>query len=1092
MDRLFRRYAEASFSATPWDAKVMPRLCEIGKQYLQQKAKELVISAGQSPVLSHYAADGTPLSTKKTVEANIKKGLSVRRYGRETDEFLIQHAYYRTLAGLGGDTKTTAILRDPLPMTQGKSSLATFSAFQEFFRTTRQLGHRGICIAHYSFDRALFSSMSRLLKQFHKLQASQFRAPELGRDHETLELLEWIVSSGCALHDSHNSLKWAMHGQFNDPELLQDVFVVVASAKNSFGLLCDHLGPWMCSKLSFVPDDSLPPAQDRYELWTSLGVETELAETLAFELRLQWQAGRLEIAASCADSECDLVEKLSGCMLALWEFRQFTASRWATVGTSCRGVVAAILTGFSDLVQTIRSDPRASDYHISGYGKLTNKVKQFVGTAAMAAYVCDAFLLELMADSRVPLRLRELEDAMNDEMRFLANTSDSVWAWLGEALDICAATLRSDVLAAGHTTIGFIATKSLSEAKKLPWSLGCGDVDLNLDELIAGAEPAEPTAAKIYRLLRLGFNRLQIKQALSLLMDAPWGTQSVEQGHASATLVKKVHPEFSKESLMLRAFFHSFRKLLPSISDEDKKLVALGKRVNRLLQKSPDKVTGRHIYLQDLMALAGTWKAQGTRSMPSDAHKTVMQRHAASWANLPSEAKAKYEKRAALARSASNRALQDELAVESQQLALAKKRRLESETQRPPLALSQCRLTVTDVKNMQDMACSSSLTDKRVSTLRKRAQHAPDLPSADMVQALQGIRVYEDKGPTERPDWLGVVCWNRAFFHQAALAIRSAGGQLQYYKFLFATQKPLFVCFSLLELIEVDVPVAPMTRSRWAEYGKRIFRFTFEADFTSAVAWYDLPPASLDSMSLLTNLCYSGASQVSSDAEPMPFPTVLSWLPKAARKERVSQPNPKETASRDNSTLLAEHPYLKSFLAAQVGEGSSQSSDATPANTDPAVVEPLDDDALQELFSELERKRLEYPETPGFHGEFLVSLLGGKWAMDLKGVPVVAFQGKARLNSQAESWCIQYDLHRTARFEISMYGEQVASALAHGWCDRMSHFFRLWENSGQQNYKYTAEDVSSYQEPQEMVELATILTGAPLARLNKMRALRPM
>ena len=117
-----------------------------------------------------------------------------------------------------------------------------------------------------------------------------------------------------------------------------------------------------------------------------------------------------------------------------------------------------------------------------------------------------------------------------------------------------AETLRSVVLAAGHTSIGFIATRTLSEAGKLPWSLGCGDVEKNLDELIAGVEPAEPTAAKIRRLLRLRYNRLQIKQALTLLLDWPWGTQSVQQGHASAILVKKMRPEFSKESLMLRAF----------------------------------------------------------------------------------------------------------------------------------------------------------------------------------------------------------------------------------------------------------------------------------------------------------------------------------------------------------------------------------------------------------------------------------------------------------------------------------------------------------------------------------------------------------
>ena len=149
--------------------------------------------------------------------------------------------------------------------------------------------------------------------------------------------------------------------------------------------------------------------------------------------------------------------------------------------------------------------------------------------------------------------------------------------------------------------------------------------------------------------------------------------------------------------------------------------------------------------------------------------------------------------------------------------------------------------------------------------------------------------------------------------------------------------------------------MAPMTRSRWAEYGKRFFRFTFEADFANATAWYDLPPAPLESMSLLMNLCYSGASQVASDAEPIPFRTVLSWLPRAARKERASQPNSGETAGRDNSTLLAEHPYLKRSLAQQVGEGS-KNADKTPANTDPAVTEPWATMLCKSCFQRLSAK----------------------------------------------------------------------------------------------------------------------------------------
>ena len=145
VDKLFRRYAESSLSTSPLDAKHMPRLCELGKAYLQQKARELVANAAQAPVLSHYSADGTPLSTKRKVNASMKKGFSVKRYGRETEEFLVQHGYIRTVDAFG-HASTVALLREPLPMTNGKGALATFSAFCDFFQTPRQLGHRGICI----------------------------------------------------------------------------------------------------------------------------------------------------------------------------------------------------------------------------------------------------------------------------------------------------------------------------------------------------------------------------------------------------------------------------------------------------------------------------------------------------------------------------------------------------------------------------------------------------------------------------------------------------------------------------------------------------------------------------------------------------------------------------------------------------------------------------------------------------------------------------------------------------------------------------------------------------------------------------------
>eukprot|EP00969_Alexandrium_andersonii_P144503 6389984-Alexandrium_andersonii.AAC.1 len=73
-----------------------------------------------------------------------------------------------------------------MALTEGKGSLATCAAVVEHCPTLMILGHRGICICHYASDRAILSSVGRLLKQHHTLKASEFAAPELGRDSGAL------------------------------------------------------------------------------------------------------------------------------------------------------------------------------------------------------------------------------------------------------------------------------------------------------------------------------------------------------------------------------------------------------------------------------------------------------------------------------------------------------------------------------------------------------------------------------------------------------------------------------------------------------------------------------------------------------------------------------------------------------------------------------------------------------------------------------------------------------------------------------------------------------------------------------------------
>ena len=333
----------------------MARVCEVGKAFMKSKMRDLINQANGAPVLLHYSSDGTPLSTKHNVRvgSSSAKGFVAQRHGRSTEEYLVQHAFARRLDA-SGQAHTVALLRDPLPLTHGKGAWAMFNAGVEFFQTAREQGHLGISIAHYAFDRAAFVALQRTFHQRHAQLAPSSAAP--GRPSQALELMEWLVSSGCALHDCHNSLKWALHQHFRDTDLMDDVYISIASVRNAHGLVIGHLGDWIKKVTHFLPESHLPPVAFLHDQWTVSGLEHDLVDLLAEGLRGQWKDDRLQVLDTCLQWP-DLWEELSAAVLGVWQFRKFTTSRWVTVGCSCRSLIGALLTGFGSMFQFIKGDP---------------------------------------------------------------------------------------------------------------------------------------------------------------------------------------------------------------------------------------------------------------------------------------------------------------------------------------------------------------------------------------------------------------------------------------------------------------------------------------------------------------------------------------------------------------------------------------------------------------------------------------------------------------------------------------------------------------------------------------------------------------
>ena len=68
-----------------------------------------------------------------------------------------------------GDPIIACVLRDPIPLTRGKTALHEFSAACEFFPMLRALGHIGVVINHDRFGRAVYTALARVLTQRHLL-----------------------------------------------------------------------------------------------------------------------------------------------------------------------------------------------------------------------------------------------------------------------------------------------------------------------------------------------------------------------------------------------------------------------------------------------------------------------------------------------------------------------------------------------------------------------------------------------------------------------------------------------------------------------------------------------------------------------------------------------------------------------------------------------------------------------------------------------------------------------------------------------------------------------------------------------------------
>eukprot|EP00971_Amphidinium_carterae_P347523 6489583-Amphidinium_carterae.2 len=157
---------------------------------------------------------------------------------------------------------------------------------------------------------------------------------------------QWHTTSGCSLHDAHNALKWSLAG-FEDSRLLQSLFNGVLAVRSIFFVLVLHVGEVVANIVQVADESTLPPAAS---LDSDVGV---LVDGFLFVSETSFQEERV-------------MERLCNMCLSLWRVPAFCGSRWLTIGSSCRRMLGAWLTGFDAAVRFLERKELVSSFSVSG------------------------------------------------------------------------------------------------------------------------------------------------------------------------------------------------------------------------------------------------------------------------------------------------------------------------------------------------------------------------------------------------------------------------------------------------------------------------------------------------------------------------------------------------------------------------------------------------------------------------------------------------------------------------------------------------------------------------------------------------------
>lgn len=1067
--------------------------------FLRRRAVCLVEECGQQPLLMHYGSDGTPVSLHQWQAAAGPGPRPRRGAGLASHELLVQRGMLHCQLP-SGEVKFLALCRSPQPLEKGKTTWHLFQAMVEFFPLPRALGHRGLLVTHYVWDRAIQPSMSKRAFQRQSLfYASKVQGGENIGEWRLFELLDWQLSTGCACHDAHNALRWAVLPWAGEKlKAFGHLHTTVHGLRHGQHCLHATLHSWLLAHLAFWQE--APEEQELYVLWTALGCLPELAAELA-DLHVLWRDNFLW-AHPRHEGHADLLPRLSQVLLLVLRWKPFTDSRWLTMGETSRALTTACLLGLESLLAAARADPALSDFWLQSTEAFDAEAKHLAFLTALASWVPDTFMASILQDDRLALYWQQLRQDCKEEIQYLEQLPPQLWEICSMALpDTSAELFRSNCLQAGHVAASYLEDRVFKETADWPWCL-CSDFPSREEGLqtLAQMEFQDhwgPTTGKLWNLLNNGYPQHILLKGVELLAQTRWSTLVVEQGHGSSSALHKAQRTAGLDVLTARSMLHMLWPLLPSPAgtEEGRKgaASALEERERRLLKRSPHKVSGRQLFFKDMVAEALA-RAGGVGQLSQPAMRDIMAKHSQLYSQLGQESKDNYEAMAATERTLKQHQLREDfLGLLEEKLHLEAGQQLERHSQQQLLALANCKLTGQEVQQLLQEA--NALAGSRATLEKTRVDFlsGPGVPALAAQNALMGQGMLEPEDLAPRPEWLGSLCKQRDRAANVALGWQREGqaSPRTAFAFLWASQKPYKVWFLELEgtspLPALPAPARGGEEQPLWQLGRGFGQLHFQS--TGRYLQHNDLPRTAEGLLVLPGLLWLPSSSFSSYFSWMKWEAVFEpWKPARQREPRERR----EPRGALEPGLVERFPWVQKFLDEQQKgrERSRPHGQGQPsAPREPVEPEALDQDAYEEIFQALENKRQHWAEenlSPQEH--FRTSMLGGPWTKEHLGCLTDSIKASAA-GKEAKEWCRGKGLPIQATFSLRKFGELHCSHLALYWCALMQYL--MDRDLGRQEQHEVAAGAGEvpWEEPGHLMAVLSVAPEAVQERLQQLREL---